>query len=77
MEFKLAKNTQLKRNLANQVAIYEKANRTSKSLKVSFFFTAEEKKRVDGTLADLKLTDDDSIILIDARSDNKPSASKA
>ena len=77
VEFKLAKSSKLKQGLAKQVPIYEKASRTSKSLKVIFFFTAEEKKHVDDILAELKLTDDDSIVLVDARDDNKPSASKA
>ncbi len=34
IEFKLASNTALKRNLENQIAIYEKANKTRKSVKV-------------------------------------------
>ena len=77
MEFKLAKNSKLKQGLARQVPVYERASRTSKSLKVIFYFTAQEKKRVDDVLAGLELTEDDSIILVDARDDNKPSASKA
>lgn len=77
VEFKLASNSQLRRNLENQVAIYEKANETKKSLKVIMFYTAAEEKRVLDILNDLKLTGDPNIILIDARNDNKPSASKA
>ena len=77
VEFKLAKNTLLKKNLQNQVKIYEKANKTDKSLKVIFYFSIEEKVRVDSILKELKLEKDDTIILIDARCDNKPSASKA
>jgi CRISPR/Cas system-associated exonuclease Cas4 (RecB family) len=76
VEFKLAKNSKLTQNLRNQVAIYEKANRTDKSLKVIVYFTDEERKRVEDILKELRLEQDDSIILIDARSDNKPSASK-
>lgn len=77
VEFKLAKNPQLKRNLQNQVAIYEAASDTDKSLKVICYFFAPELKRVEGILRDLRLERDSRIILIDARSDNKPSASKA
>ena len=77
VEFKLAKNTKLKQNLQKQVEIYEKANKTEKSLKVIFYFSAEEKSKVDSILQELKLDKDDSIILIDARNDNKPSASNA
>jgi hypothetical protein len=77
VEFKLASNSHLRRNLEKQVAIYEKANSTSKSLKVIMYFSAEELSTVRSLLRDLKLDSDDSIILIDARNDNKPSASVA
>jgi len=77
VEFKLAKNTKLKQNLQNQVGIYEKANRTDKSLKVICYFSDDEKSRVDSILQELKLEKEKSIILIDARDDNKPSASNA
>jgi hypothetical protein len=77
VEFKLAKNSQLKRNLEKQVAIYEQANNTKKSLKVILFFSPDELDRVKRILGELKLTDAENIILIDARNDNKPSASLA
>ncbi|MGW4842770.1 hypothetical protein [Nocardia brasiliensis] len=76
IEFKLAKNTQLKRNLANQIGIYEKANDTRRSAKVIVYYTLQEKIRADRILAELNLTAEESIILVDARSDNKQSASK-
>jgi hypothetical protein len=76
VEFKLAKNTKLKNTLA-QVGVYEKANRTKNSLKVIFYFSVEEKSKVDSIIHEWKLEKDSSIILIDARSDNKLSASKA
>lgn len=77
IEFKLASNSGLKRNLAKQVAIYEAANRTSSSVKVIICYTAAEQAKVARILKELKLAADDSIVLIDARSDNKPAASKA
>jgi len=77
VEFKLAKNSQLKRNLEKQVEIYEEANQTKKSLKVILYFSQEELDRVTRILRELKLTDAKNIILIDARNDNKPSASLA
>lgn len=77
VEFKLATNTQLERNLENQVKIYEKASDTSKSIKVIIYFTSYELSRVNRILKKLKLTGNPDIILIDARNDNKPSASKA
>jgi hypothetical protein len=77
VEFKLASNTQLKRNLQKQVAIYEKASDTEQSLKVIIYFSARELARVSKILRELGLTDKSDIILIDARADNKPSASRA
>jgi hypothetical protein len=77
VEFKLAKNSQLKRNLEKQVEIYEQANNTKKSLKVILYFSHEERDRVTRILRELNLTDAENIILIDARNDNKPSASIA
>ncbi len=76
VEFKLASNTGLRRNLEHQVAIYEKANDTKKSFKVIIFFTDQELAKVKTILRELKLENNDHIILVDARKDNKQSASK-
>jgi len=67
----------LRRNLQNQVEIYKKASDAQHALKVIVYFTAEEYQKVVALLKELKLDTDKSIILIDARADNKPSASKA
>ena len=77
IEFKLASNSQLKRNLRNQVGIYETANETKKSIKVILYFSETELKRVTKIMNELGLGEKDNIILIDARNDNKPSASTA
>lgn len=77
VEFKLASNSQLKRNLENQVQIYQQSNNTKKSIKVILYFTLIEFEKVSRILRELKLESDKSIVLIDARNDNKPSASKA
>ena len=78
VEFKLAKNPQLKRNLEKQAEIYEKASdATNPSLKVILYFDDTQFQKVQGILRDLELTDSPHIILIDASRDNKPSASKA
>ena len=77
VEFKLARNPQLKRNLDRQVSIYEKASDTKKSLKVIVYFSEKEFERVQEILKDLGRDKDKNIILIDARSDNKPSGSMA
>lgn len=77
IEVKLASNTALKRNLERQVAIYEKANDTRTSVKVIVFYTADEERKVLRILKELDLASESSIVLIDARADNKPSGSKA
>lgn len=77
VEFKLASNTQLRRNLENQVAVYEAANQTRQSIKVILFFDAVEQARVEVILKELGLEGKEEIVLIDARRDNKASGSKA
>jgi len=75
VEFKLASNSQLKKNLMNQVKIYEEANPKSKSITVIIYFSQDELKSLQLTLKELKLQDKETIVLIDARRDNKKSAS--
>ena len=77
VEFKLASNTHLKRNLQKQVEVYARASDTEKSLKAIVFFSEEEYQRVFAILRNLRLETDPNIYLIDARSDNKLSGSKA
>lgn len=77
IEFKLGSNTGLKRNLEKQVAIYEAANRTRSSVKVIVCYTERDEKRVRDILQSVGLGGEESIVLIDARGDNKPPASKA
>lgn len=84
IEFKLAKSSSLKRNLKKQVEIYEKANKTDQSVKVIIAYTAGEMAKAQRVFtqidSDLGLptgTTAARVVLIDARSDNKPSASKA
>jgi hypothetical protein len=77
VEFKLASNSQLEKNLAHQSEIYEKASDALISIKVILYFTKAEHDRVVAILEKLKLTGKENIVLIDARDDNKPSGSKA
>jgi hypothetical protein len=77
VEFKLASNTSIEKNLRNQVAIYEKASNTKRSLKVILYFSESELDKVRRILKTLKLVGNPDIILIDANNKNKPSASKA
>ena len=66
VEFKLASNSKLRQNLANQVEVYEKANKANDSIKVIMYFDAVEFKKVCEILQDLKLEKSPNIILIDA-----------
>jgi hypothetical protein len=77
IEFKLAKSSSLKRNLQKQVEIYKIANKTPNAMKVVIAYTAAEMEKVDRVLDELDLAGDASIVIVDARSDNKPSASVA
>jgi len=77
VEFKLASNPQLKRNLQRQLEIYQKASDARTGYKVIIYFTREELIKVDKILAELKMSANPKIILIDARKDNKFPGSKA
>lgn len=77
-EFKLATNSQLKKNLQNQTKIYEAAaSTTGKTVKMILYFSVKELVKIQAILKELNMENDESIVLIDARSDNKVSASKA
>jgi hypothetical protein len=75
-EFKLASNPQLAANMEHQTAIYQQAHRTGKSVKVIVYYNEDELSKVELILRQLGLENDKSIVLIDARNDNKQSASK-
>ena len=77
IEFKLASNSSLKRNLEKQVEIYKKANRTERAIKAIVCYTAANQAKVTRVLNELGLQTEQSAAVIDARNDNKPSASKA
>lgn len=77
IEIKLASNSQLKRNLQNQIEVYEKANGTRTSVKMIVCYTESDVAKVDAVLKELDLRGEKSIVVIDARADNKPSGSKA
>lgn len=77
VEFKLAKNSKLKRNLEKQLEVYKKASDAKVGFKVIIYFTDQEYIRAVGILDELKMTDDPYIYFVDARMDNKPSGSNA
>jgi len=76
IEFKLASNKKLAQNLENQVDIYKQAHDTDKSIKAIIFFSSEEEEKVRKILKDLGLSKEKYVVLIDARKDNKVSASR-
>ena len=77
IEIKMASNSALERNLERQVEIYKRANETKKAVKMIIFYTEDEEKKVKRVLERLGLSDSESIVLVNARKDNKPSGSKA
>ncbi len=77
VEFKLASNSQLRHGIEKQTEVYLKANNTNKKVIVIICYTAKEQETVKALLYELSLTDAKNIIVIDARNDNKPSASKS
>ncbi|MEJ1126396.1 hypothetical protein V9L20_02395 [Variovorax sp. CCNWLW225] len=76
VEFKLASNSSLRRNLEKQVEVYAKASQTTKAIKVILYFSEAELEKVMNALRELKLQDREDIVLIDAGRENKTSASK-
>jgi hypothetical protein len=77
VEMKLAKNTKLEKNLAKQAEIYQAASDARHAIKAIIYFTVSELVKVTGILKKLGLEGNKDVVLIDARRDNKPSASKA
>lgn len=77
IEIKLASNKQLKRNLENQIEVYQKANGTRTTVKMIICYTDVDVTKTSAVLKDLGLLGEKSIVVIDARADNKPSGSKA
>lgn len=77
VEFKLAKNTHLRRNLQRQAEIYQLASDARFALKVIIYFTEDEYWKLNRMLRELGLSNHSAVILIDARCDNKPSGSVA
>lgn len=75
VEFKLASNSKLKQNLAKQVEVYKAASETERAIKVIMFFSEKEYEKICAILNELELVSCEDIILIDARDDNKESAS--
>ncbi len=77
VEMKLASNSRLEANLASQLEIYQLSADAERGIKAIIYFDESQYSRVSKILKKLRLQDNKDIVLIDACSDNKPSASKA
>ncbi|MCL4667851.1 hypothetical protein [Burkholderia pseudomallei] len=77
VEFKLASNSSLRRNLEKQVEVYARASQTDRAIKVILYFSDGELEKVTGILRDLKLHGREDIVLIDAGRENKTPGSKS
>jgi hypothetical protein len=77
VEMKLASNTKLEMNLAKQVEVYQLSADAERAIKAIIYFDSRQLYRVKRILKKLKFENNKDIVLIDARSDNKPSASRA
>lgn len=69
VEFKLASNSKLKQNMANQVEVYKAASESDSAIKVILYFTDQEQKKIYTVLNELGLAENNDIVLIDARPD--------
>lgn len=77
VEIKLAKNSKIEANLQKQVEIYQQSADAERGIKVLIYFDYNQKLRIQKILERLKFDKNPDIVLIDARSDNKLSASNA
>jgi len=74
---KALSNSSLAPNPENQVDVYKKANETANAATLIAFYTESEQLKVERLLAALDLPESEWVVVVDARSDNKPSASVA
>lgn len=75
IEFKLASSSTLEQNLLNQAPIYALSNNTANTIVVIFYFSSEEKERIDKILNKHQLSNLENYIIIDCT--RQVSASKA
>jgi hypothetical protein len=77
IEFKLGSNSRLEHSLKKQLEIYQRASGAKNGIFVIFVFERSETIRVKAVLKRLGMSEGLDCVIIDARGDNKPSASKA
>lgn len=76
VELKLASNSGLAKNLRFQAEAYKKASNAQHAIKVILFYSAAERTKTLGILDRIGLAKSPDVVPIDARGDNKPSASR-
>jgi len=74
-EFKLASNSKLEENLKKQAEVYKTASQAQKTIKIILCFSRQDQLKVNKILKNNGWEVEESIVVIDARKDNKPSAS--
>lgn len=77
VELKIASNTKLEQNLKKQAEIYKVAADAQTIIKAIVYFSSSKLLKINRILKKLGLLGHKDVVLIDARSDNKPSGSKA
>ena len=77
VEMKLASNSKLEVNLRKQLEIYKTSAGAQTGIYVIIYFTAQQRVRVEEILKKVASSKNADIVLIDARNDNKTSASAA
>lgn len=76
IEFKLAKSSSLEDNILNQLEKYKEVDNTKQGIWVVVFFTYKEHQKILKILKKHNLDNNPNYILVDARKDNKITASK-
>ncbi len=73
IELKLASNTKLKYNLQYQTNVYKEDSSLQSVIKVVFYFSDEEKKKLDSVLNELGMDEGNELVCIDCRKKNSAS----
>lgn len=76
VEFKMASSGTLEKNILNQIETYKKTNKTKRGIWVIMVFTDKQYEKVSSLIKQYDLNPEDHIV-VDARKNNKKTASKA
>lgn len=67
VEMKMASNSKLEQNLANQLDVYKDANHTDHGVTIIIYTDDKEKEKLDRILTKLELKAGPDLVLVDAR----------